>query len=245
MNRPCVILFGDSITAKSFEVRNNGFGLSLCDYFACKFDVLNRGFSGYQTRWVLYLLERTFRKELSPALVIICWGANDATPQSSPLYVSLEEYTKNLKEQVTWIRNNYPGNKVEFILITPPAFYLDDWDKTLRSIGIVLPEHRSNENTQKYANAVVKVAEELGVKSIHLWNKMVEDETWHDYLADGLHLSKRGNELVWKLIKEVIEKQMPHLKSQELYYDYPHFSDIDRENEKDSILNSKKLRKAF
>eukprot|EP00397_Hematodinium_sp_SG-2012_P062470 GEMP01084428.1.p1 GENE.GEMP01084428.1~~GEMP01084428.1.p1 ORF type:complete len:217 (+),score=42.22 GEMP01084428.1:72-722(+) len=50
---PEIILFGDSITQQSFSIDNGGWGARLSDHFSRRADVLNRGFSGYTTRWAL------------------------------------------------------------------------------------------------------------------------------------------------------------------------------------------------
>ncbi len=48
--RPTFVLLGDSITQFSFET--NGWGASLASAFSRTADVVLRGFSGYNTRWV-------------------------------------------------------------------------------------------------------------------------------------------------------------------------------------------------
>jgi isoamyl acetate esterase len=43
---PQIYLFGDSLTERSFEVENRGFGAQLQTYYARRADILNRGVSG-------------------------------------------------------------------------------------------------------------------------------------------------------------------------------------------------------
>ena len=125
MLRPSFVLFGDSITQKSFA--EGGWGAHLADEYQRKVkqqntilhlalhttgqrrmqavrvsggapfhfarglphtyrmhlrpqvDVLNRGYSGYNTRWAQHLLPRVFPKaQQPPKLVTIFFGANDA-----------------------------------------------------------------------------------------------------------------------------------------------------------------------
>ncbi|XP_027477416.1 isoamyl acetate-hydrolyzing esterase 1 homolog isoform X2 [Zalophus californianus] len=76
---PRVLLFGDSITQFSFQ--QGGWGASLADRLVRKCDVLNRGFSGYNTRWAKIILPRIIRKGNSldsPVAVTIFFGANDS-----------------------------------------------------------------------------------------------------------------------------------------------------------------------
>ncbi|KAK2393670.1 SGNH hydrolase-type esterase superfamily protein [Trifolium repens] len=58
MRRPQICLFGDSITEQSFDV--GGWGASLANHFSRTADVVLRGYSGYNTRWVLKVLDRVF-----------------------------------------------------------------------------------------------------------------------------------------------------------------------------------------
>ncbi|VFV29820.1 isoamyl acetate-hydrolyzing [Lynx pardinus] len=76
---PRVLLFGDSITQFSFQ--QGGWGASLADKLVRKCDVLNRGFSGYNTRWAKIILPRLIKKGTgldSPVAVTIFFGANDS-----------------------------------------------------------------------------------------------------------------------------------------------------------------------
>ncbi|CAI9572942.1 unnamed protein product, partial [Staurois parvus] len=59
---PRVVLFGDSITQFAFEA--NGWGATLADKLVRKCDVLNRGLSGYNTRWAKLILPKTDRQKL-------------------------------------------------------------------------------------------------------------------------------------------------------------------------------------
>jgi lysophospholipase L1-like esterase len=63
-----------------------------------KADVLNRGFSGYNTEWLAAMLPSVFPPMPSPpgfapVLVTIWFGANDAVLESSgiPQFVSVEK----------------------------------------------------------------------------------------------------------------------------------------------------------
>lgn len=77
--RPTFVCFGDSITQRGFAPGWTGM---LADAYQRKADVVNRGYSGYNTRWALQLLPRVFPEPLPggepPALVTLFFGANDA-----------------------------------------------------------------------------------------------------------------------------------------------------------------------
>jgi hypothetical protein len=48
--RPTFVLFGDSITERSFAL-TSGWALPIASAYATSVDIVNRGFSGYNTRW--------------------------------------------------------------------------------------------------------------------------------------------------------------------------------------------------
>jgi len=48
-----IVLFGDSLTQMSWNPELGGIGARVADLYARKLDVLNRGYSGYNTDWAL------------------------------------------------------------------------------------------------------------------------------------------------------------------------------------------------
>ena len=82
--RPAFITFGDSITQRGFAP---GWSSLLADAYVRRVDVINRGYSGYNSRWALQLLDRVFPSPPAgasataapPARLATVWfGANDA-----------------------------------------------------------------------------------------------------------------------------------------------------------------------
>ncbi|VTJ89399.1 Hypothetical predicted protein, partial [Marmota monax] len=74
-----------------------GWGASLADKLVRKRDVLNRGFSGYNTRWAKIIIPRLIRKGNkldNPVTVTIFFGTNDsALKDKNPKeHIPLEEY---------------------------------------------------------------------------------------------------------------------------------------------------------
>jgi lysophospholipase L1-like esterase len=76
--RPQFVLFGDSITQKSFGP--GGWAGLLADAYQRRVDVINRGYSGYNTRWALSLVEPIFPANITGKieLATVFFGANDA-----------------------------------------------------------------------------------------------------------------------------------------------------------------------
>jgi hypothetical protein len=84
MMRPQFVLFGDSITQRGWEDR--GWAAGLADAYGRKADVINRGYSGYNSRWALHLLDRVFPAAPAPPpeLATVMLGANDAALPELP-----------------------------------------------------------------------------------------------------------------------------------------------------------------
>lgn len=104
--RPDFLLFGDSLTQRSFE--EGGWGASLTHHYARKVnwdqqflsglvaacsphllllqaDIVNRGLSGYNSRWAKFILPHVLEtRSQPPALLTIWFGANDAVLPDRP-----------------------------------------------------------------------------------------------------------------------------------------------------------------
>jgi isoamyl acetate esterase len=76
--RPQFVLFGDSITQRSFEP--GGWAGVVANAYQRRVDVINRGYSGYNTRWALSLADHIFPADVTSKveLVTVFFGANDA-----------------------------------------------------------------------------------------------------------------------------------------------------------------------
>ncbi|RWW48603.1 hypothetical protein BHE74_00045302, partial [Ensete ventricosum] len=99
--RPKLVLFGDSITEESFG--DGGWAAALAHHFSRSADIVLRGYSGYNTRWALKVLDRAMDGASfgePPAAVAVFFGANDASlPDRSSgfQHVPLSEYSANLR----------------------------------------------------------------------------------------------------------------------------------------------------
>ncbi|CAI5769551.1 Isoamyl acetate-hydrolyzing esterase 1 homolog [Podarcis lilfordi] len=169
---PRVVLFGDSITEFSFQ--ENGWGASLAHRLARKCDVLNRGLSGYNTRWAKIALPRLISKDSdakNTVAVTVFFGANDgALKDVNPKqHVPLDEYADNLKSMIQYLKSvDITEDKV--ILVTPPPLHEAAWGKECIAKGEKL--NRLNSTTGEYAKACVKVASDCGTSIIDLWTLM-------------------------------------------------------------------------
>ncbi|XP_003272767.2 isoamyl acetate-hydrolyzing esterase 1 homolog isoform X1 [Nomascus leucogenys] len=208
---PRLLLFGDSITQFSFQ--QGGWGASLADRLVRKCDVLNRGFSGYNTRWAKIILPRLIRKGNSldiPVAVTIFFGANDSAlkDENPKQHIPLEEYAANLKSMVQYLKSvDIPENRV--ILITPTPLCETAWEKECIIQGCKL--NRLNSVVGEYANACLRVAQDCGTDVLDLWTLMQDSQDFSSYLSDGLHLSPKGNEFLFSHLWPLIEKKVSSL----------------------------------
>lgn len=152
--RPKIYLFGDSITEESFD--DGGWGASLAHIFSrtvLKFftlfvpfvsllvllkirggslifqvDVVLRGYSGYNTRWALKVVERVFDPPVEsggdggaqPLAVTVFFGANDAClPDrcSAWQHVPLPEYKQNLHAIFSFFKVYSFSQSVNFLTL--------------------------------------------------------------------------------------------------------------------------------
>ncbi|CAJ1961856.1 unnamed protein product [Sphenostylis stenocarpa] len=233
MTRPKIYLFGDSITESSFSL--GGWGASLAHHFSRTADVVLRGYSGYNTRWALKVLERVFPASQgvdggtakAPLALTVFFGANDAClPDrcSAFQHVPLQEYKRNLHSIVSFFKKLWPTTLV--LLITPPPI---DEEARCRHPYVENPQglpERTNNAAGEYAKACIAVAGEFGIPVVDIWNKMQQHPEWETYyLSDGLHLTESGNQVVFE---EVITKLRDEgLSLESIPVDLPLINDID------------------
>eukprot|EP00892_Ulva_mutabilis_P003997 jgi/Ulvmu1/196/UM001_0200.1 len=223
--RPTIVLLGDSITQWGF--RPNGWGNLLAHHYMRKADVINRGFSGYNSAWVL----QAVGKLLVPnaLLVTIFLGANDAVlpdGTSSRQYVPLDDYRRNIQALVAAARNVSAAN---IVIIAPPP--VDEaarvaYNKDMHGENAKDTAERSNANTGLYAAACVEVGQAEGVAVVDLWTRLQEQPQWQALLSDGLHLSAAGNAAVFEQLRQCIDSTLPHAAPDVLPLDMPLHGDL-------------------
>lgn len=208
-HRPKIILLGDSLTQTSFE----GWGATLANVYQRRADIINRGYSGYNTTFYLQLPFEPLPCDQS--LVLIFFGANDASlrDQNPHQFVSLEDYQANLKELIKRVQRHYPHcGGTNIMLVTPPPVQHEQrlqFQKKRygeKATGVL---ERTLDNTGRYAHACQTVALETGLPCLNLYEQMLREPNWDTFFSDGLHFSPEGHALVAKLVLEAIEKHFP------------------------------------
>jgi lysophospholipase L1-like esterase len=111
--KPSIILFGDSITQQGFigssTTASAGWVSLLSNAYARRADVLNRGYSGYNTRHAIDILPSLFCSGAinNVLMVTVFFGANDASlpgDREHCQHVPIDEYEGNIRKIVESIR---------------------------------------------------------------------------------------------------------------------------------------------
>ena len=219
LGRQKILLLGDSLTQLCFE----GWGSDLADVYQRRADVLNRGMSGYNSRWYLRYAEDNgiWSEPGEVSLVTIFFGANDAAKQECEpiVHVPLEEYKRNIEQIVVKAGESYPGAKV--LIISPPPVHPEQrlaYQKKRygdKATGVL---ERTSEIAGTYAATCRKVAEEKKVACLDLFTAMrtAEGNTDEDdigrFFYDGLHFSKTGHKFVFDALLNSIRTNFPTLE---------------------------------
>ena len=178
------MLVGDSITQFAHNPSLQGWAAALQNLYVRKYDVINRGFSGYTSRDMRYIIKDI---EIG-ALNTLFLGANDAAIDSTQT-VPLQDFCENMLDILKRFE--------KVILITPPPVSNQDW------------ANRNMENTRKYRDAVLEIAQSKNIPVVDTWEIFGKD--WNECLIDGLHLNSKGNQLLFEGLAECIAKHFPEL----------------------------------
>lgn len=105
---PVILLLGDSLTQQGFG-RNGGEGWAslLANSYSRRADVLNRGFSGYNSRHLASILPNVLSTNYKNKNVLFCTvflGTNDAALPGERQHVPLDEYESHLNSIVSQVR---------------------------------------------------------------------------------------------------------------------------------------------
>nr|XP_039267736.1 GDSL esterase/lipase At5g62930-like [Styela clava] len=198
-----MILFGDSLTQYSFQPQ--GFGSAIANELQRKADVINRGFSGYNTDNAVAMLHGVFPTGSLKAedAITVCFGANDSVLSGFHQHVPIQRYESNCRKIINHLTGlGLPSSRI--LIISPPVVDTEKWLAHLISENKGTEVDRDNENTKKYAEACSRVASDMSCPFVNLWESFMQEEEYNKLLNDGLHFSEEGNRLVTKLI-------LPHI----------------------------------
>lgn len=163
-SRPTILLFGDSITQYA---HSGGWGTILQQHYQRKADILNRGYSGYNTRMAKAMTTNLFPPTSTPVssssindmyvFTTLFFGANDAADneyatelQKPPQGISVEEYKDNLLAIIERMQHY-----TSFILlISPPPVDNQQW------------KDRNNDRVVKYSQVCEEITQDIQKKAL-------------------------------------------------------------------------------
>ncbi|KAJ2917246.1 hypothetical protein MD484_g3200, partial [Candolleomyces efflorescens] len=239
------MLFGDSITQGAWEPGYEGFGQRLSHVYARRFDVLNRGLSGYNTEWALPILEQCLAKRddrQAPKIrVLTIWfGANDACIKPSPQHVPVDKFESNIRRMIEMVHSptsEYYSPDTRIVLITAPPINTLTRAADLGSRDPPMALDRLFETTRQYAEVVKKIGEELKLGVVDVWTLLWEgagrvEAGLSKFSGDGLHLNGEGY--------EVISERYPEVYYENVDFVFPSWKDIKWESPGSSLYVTKK-----
>lgn len=225
--RPSLVLFGDSLTELAFGAttvgdESVGWASLLASSYSRRADVLNRGYRGYTTEMALQILPQVFTDDLCRSNVLFCTvflGANDCVLQTDPRHVPLDKFAANLRSIITSIREKVRKDPQQslppIILLTPPPLDIERRKEfCLREYGDLARAQRSNKSAKAYGKMVKEIGKEMEccvVDTFTLLGGNGSAQDYRDNLIDGLHLTAKGNVLVYRGLMELLERDFPDL----------------------------------
>ncbi|KAI4110512.1 MAG: hypothetical protein LQ339_001378 [Xanthoria mediterranea] len=235
------LLFGDSLLQHSCSQQKGfAFAPALQDAFIRRLDVINRGFSGYNTSQALEVLPN-FMPSLEQAhlgFMMVFFGANDAclAGSASGQHVPLDTYKQNLRG--IFQHPCVTTQKPRLILVTPPPvdeYSLEVSDAAKGILGV----RRTAEHTRLYAEACKETGQDLGLIVLDLWSifmdaagyepgkplpgskKTVKSPILGQLLSDGLHFTPQAYKVLFESTMEVIKREWPEQDPDELQFVHP------------------------
>ncbi|XP_024020609.1 GDSL esterase/lipase CPRD49 isoform X2 [Morus notabilis] len=203
--RPQFVLFGSSIVQLSFS--DGGWGSILGDLYSRKADIVLRGYSGWNSRHALLVLDQVFPEDaaVQPSLVIVYFGGNDSVkPHPSGLgqHVPLPEYVENMRKIAIHLKGL--SEKTRIIFLTAPPINEDQ----IREFYSDSFFGRTNELCREYSEACLELCKEMDIKAIDLWTAIQKGKDWQSTcFLDGIHFSAEGSKVVVKEILKVLKEK--------------------------------------
>ncbi|CAD6506560.1 BgTH12-07787 [Blumeria graminis f. sp. triticale] len=246
---PQFILLGDSLVEYSSYLQDGFcFGAALAKHCARRLEVVNRGLCGYNTAIELHILHELMPSpdEARVDYVLVLLGANDAClpDDASQQHIPVDSFKQNIRRIITHasITQHHP----KILLVTPPPVHEVHLAADERPKGLKLSRHM--DLTAQYAAAVREVAHDFQAQNvclIDLWTALItaaksvensEDddlqlgtlklgysEGLRQHLIDGLHLTGRGYEVFWNLLKPHVGTDWPHDPTDYSSWIFPHW----------------------
>ncbi|KAG7921330.1 hypothetical protein KL905_002788 [Ogataea polymorpha] len=252
---PKFLLIGDSITERcanpfpisdfladgydkngNYTVEHNS--LEFCfmgqlqhDY-ARRMDIINRGFSGYNSHYWRHMIEKVLRIEhdLSYSkckVATLFLGTNDAA-FAKPDGVPYDEFLDNMEFIIKQILNR----DIKLVVIGPGHHYPDIWE-SLNPGDVEKGILRRNEENLKYSNGLKQLAEKFQVPFVDLYaaheeyakNSVLKSS--QNLILDGIHFTGEGYLLLYQLLKSALAENYPEMTVPNLKMRLPDWNNFD------------------
>ncbi|XP_003743842.1 isoamyl acetate-hydrolyzing esterase 1 homolog [Galendromus occidentalis] len=203
---PALFCFGDSLTQRSFNTEDGCWGAMLASRYQRKVDVLNRGFSAYNSEQATCLLPRLLPKGAPAPYVMLIWfGANDCCVPQAPQHVPLDDYESNLKSIMNHAATvGIPRERV--VLLTPPKYDHKAWVAHKAKDGVLESQvGRGEDLCEDYARRCAEVASRNGTLLVDVCAAMKARDDWRSLMLDGLHFNVDGAKFIASLLASVLD----------------------------------------
>jgi len=207
---PQAVFIGDSLTQFGFSEAGGWLSI-LADRAQRRCDMVQRGFSGYNTSWCRQLLPALYpdaASVASVALFTIFLGVNDANrPGTTGQHVAVPLFKENLEAMLEHLVGRCALARHRVLLVNVPPVDEVTFSAVLQRDGLVGGKHQ--EDCAEYVDAAQTVAEKWRVDCVDLQTAFLSRGDWQaQLLGDGLHFSKAGSQLVADLVWPQLEKRL-------------------------------------
>ncbi|KAH3674343.1 hypothetical protein WICMUC_003369 [Wickerhamomyces mucosus] len=225
------LIFGDSITEFSYNPYPNedgpvqfGFGAALQHTYTRRLDVVQRGFSGYNTELAIKILPEVLKIEHQQSkskikVSTLFFGTNDAC-LGGVQRIDIHRYIENIK----FLIGLFKENDIKVILIGPSKYdevkFKPGREKDFEA-GII----RSNENNLLYSNSLKKIAQEENIPFVDLYSTFDQFTNWKDLLIDGLHYTGEAYKILYNEVLDKIRTWYPELAPENIPFKLPYWRD--------------------
>ncbi|KAH6676646.1 SGNH hydrolase-type esterase domain-containing protein, partial [Halenospora varia] len=214
-------------------------GAELQTAYVRRLDVINRGFSGYNTDNALTVLDKILPtpQQARIKFLTVWFGANDCARAKKPLdqNVPIERFRSNLKAIVT--HPAVVAHAPNIIFLTQPPIEETMLTDTAHQLGWDTTKVSQVADSQKYANVVKEVGQEEGIVVVDVWSKFMELAGWQEgailpgakeggkndilssLLSDGLHLTSKGYKVIFEELLETLKANWPEYPPYKMPYE--------------------------
>ncbi|KAL2812300.1 SGNH hydrolase-type esterase domain-containing protein [Aspergillus granulosus] len=218
-----IILFGDSITQGAYDPECGfAFGAGMQNAYARKMDVIQRGFSGYNSDHAAAIIPYLFEQETNVKLMIVFFGTNDSIVPESKNHVPIPRFKENIRKIV--VSAQKAGAKV--VIIGPGPFDHHGFVAIMEEGWVC---DRTTLRARMYCDAAVELGCELGVPVVPLWGLIMADLGWKEgddvyglaevpdegrfrrYFYDGLHFLGKAYRIMFEQAMKAIRESYPEL----------------------------------